>query len=112
MRAAVVGVALAVLAGAPAAMAASSNSNARVGMSFVPFHGFPRFTQRSHVPRFAIIPNAPLGFCCVTAAAPAPQVVIQVVETPPPPVEKPVPPRQASIVTEAGVTVIRGAATH
>lgn len=111
------GAALSLLAGAPMVMAASSSgSNSSGGTSgFVPFHGFPPFTQHSGFIPFTVTtdPKAPFprGFCCVTAA-PTPQIVIQFVETPPAPEHKPPPPPQARIATESGVTVIRGFTAH
>ena len=110
-----VGAALGLLAAAPAVMAASANGRTSGEMSGIaPSHGFPNSMRHAHFAPFAASSSAPfaLGLCCV--GAPAPQVVIQLVETPPPPVPKRklAPAPQASIATEAGVTVIRGVATH
>lgn len=112
----VFGAALIVLAGTPTAvMAASSGGGAGSGANgFVPFHGFPPFTQHSaFVPFTAATPNAafPRGLCCVTGAAPP--IIVQIVESPPPvPAQKPAPAPQTSIAVETGVTVIRGGVTH
>ena len=108
---------LALLASAPAVMAASSSSGGSGGTSgFVPFHGFPPFTQHSGFVPFTATtsPNAPFprGLCCVTAA-PAPPVIVQIVENPPPvPAQKPAPKPVTSVATENGVTVIRGGVSH
>ena len=111
------GATLALLAGAPTVMAASSSGGGSGGgtSGFVPFHGFPPFTQHSSFVPFnaTTTPNAPFprGLCCVTA--PAPPIVVQIVENPPPvPAQKPAPPPETTIANEAGVTVIRGGVPH
>ena len=105
--------ALAFLAAVPSTLAAGTGSGSSGTSGFVPFHGFPPFTQHSGFVPFTASSNPafPRGLCCVTAA-PTPQIVIQFVETPPAPEHKPPPPPHASIATESGVTVIRGVATH
>lgn len=110
------GAALFTLACAPVAWAAGSSMTSRGNASgFITFRGFPTFTQNSRFMPFTPSPQAttfPLGLCCVTGATPPEARVIVVVENPPVPESKPTPPKDASVETVLGVTVMRGVATH
>jgi hypothetical protein len=106
------GAALFTLACAPIAWAAGSSMTSRG--NFIIFRGFPPFTQDSRFMRFTPSPQAtafPLGLCCVTGATP-PEARVIVVENPPVPESKPTPPKEASVETVLGVTVMRGVATY